>query len=558
MSSIGASERARAADEIREARDEYEAREARNVNRQRKELKKASQKHVEEVNKLQQQYGAQVDEVKDRQKEVMTAREQKFQNEIQRVKDLHLDQIRRKSQDAEDLKIAMRSAHDSQIEKERQLSSSQKQNLSQNYTNSVREQEKGYQEFSSRINEEMSNSVKDRSSKIREKFEEQVRNLTADKDKNTVQKNQEMEALKANYKSRLADVERKARADRSREQSNFETVIKQNQATNDQVLDSQRDLLSAERRTIQRRFNDTLQKKMEDIDLAGQKVKDQAMNRIDREVRSAQIEKRTIENQRILDNISSNRSRSLSERHIKEQFEDRMQEVEGQKNRMRDEIMLVANERIGSQNHKNEKVLQDTNRRHKLDKNIRDQQARDEFANLEQTTSSHIQHNNNQTDERIRKILNVTSKGQMNQQQFHEKSIEVLKNNYVENLADQQAKQMEQIQAIRSKMESRLTEQVNKAQRRLEDAVNEYESKLEKLKDSNKVEMDRMRETYEQKLGQRDKSLDSDRMSQEAKFKSKMSAQEDYHQREITRMEQRHQEQVANMAARVKALSRKA
>lgn len=557
MSSVKAAERSRAAEEVREAREEYETRSTRNNKRQREELKRANEKQVKELNRLQEQYAAQVDDLRERQKEVMTKRENKFQQDMDKMKSLYLDQLKRNATDSEQMKTAIRSSFGDQIERERATARVQSENMQRNFKAEIDEKAKDYDSFSTNVNKEMAESIDKRVTALRGKHEKDLKLLEENRMGKETERTLEVENIRNNSRKQVSDTKRKAEADYNRAKASFEMGLRGAQISQEQVLENQRDLLAAERKSMQKRFGEALESRLIGFETAERAIKDQAMERIDREVRTAKMDKLESENRRILDSISMSRAKGISEKNLKNAFESRLNEIESQKNRMRDEILELADQRITTQNHKNDKIVQDTNRRHKMDLNIRSQQARDEFANLELVTANQVFHTNTRADERIRKIMDVTNEAQNNQQRFHDKSVISLKNSNADNFAAHQQKQMEALQQIRLRLEDQLRGQVEKANRKVETVVSNYEKQIARLKEGQRDELARLKASYEEKFKGQEQAAKLERKGVDAQFKSKMSAIEEYHQRDIEAMERRHQEQVANMEARVKALSRR-
>lgn len=557
MSTINASDRARATEEIREAREEYEAREANNVKKQRKELKRANEKHVAEISKLQEQYQTQVDELRDRQKENMSVKDQRFQKEIERVKSLYVDQMKRKSMDNEEQRNIVRETHSQELNQERRAAATQREVLTENFHNSIKERDKDMQQYAEDSTIRMKGAITNRGEKLKERFDRDMKAIIEDRDRSAEQQARDIKNLRTNFKNRVDDLDRKNRSDRLKDQSNFKSALENTQSTNNEVLTTQRELLAAERKSIQKRFGDTLEKRLEEMGEAERNLKETAMDRIDRQVRKAETGRREAEQGRILDSITAKRMQGTTERHLNEQFENRLSEVEKQKRLQRDIILDIADQRVDDQLHKNEKILQETNRRHKMDSNIRTQQARDEFANLETVTRGQVLHSNSQAEERVRKIVDTTTKAQQNQQKFHEKNLDVMKNTYVDNLANQRQAQMEQLQKIRVTMENRLRDNMNRSEQQLDKVTGQYEAEIAQLKERHKEEIERTKASIEQRLSQRDKSADVQREAQELKFKSKLSAMEETHQADLDRLQRRHQEQIASMEARIKSINRK-
>ena len=557
MSSVGAADRNRASEELRQAREEFENREANSAKRHRKEMKTVTDKHRNELDKVQKAYQSNIDEMKERNKETMTTRDQKNSDDIKRVREIYLSQIKKNSEDNELQKDAYKSSYENEIDRERKVNSNRTETLNRNFRANLEERDKNLADLTTRSNVKLKEEINSRTEKIKNKFDKELHSVVEDRDRLMEQQSHDVANLKRTQNEQMHDLQRQARFNQDKERAHFDSVLSTTNATHEEMLNNRNELLQVERKRMQKRFNGILDERINNLAQAEMKLKDDATERIDRELRVANSDRMKSEQQRILDNISAARIKNITEKHMNEQFQDRLNDVERQKQEMRESFLSVTDKRIEENNHKINKVIQETNRRHRMDQNIRDQQGRDAIANLEFTSKNQIEHTNNQADKRIRRIMNSSNDAQNAHLKQSEANLEQLKSNYIESLSGQRESQMEQIQQMRIDMEARLREQMLKGQKKHEETVANYEQQIEKLKETSMNDLQRLKDSYEQRLVQRDKALKLERDSQEMKNKTRIVAQEETHQKDLERIEKRHQEQMANLAARIKSYEKK-
>ena len=281
-------------------------------------------------------------------------------------------------------------------------------------------------------------------------------------------------------------------------------------------------------------------------------------SRQDSQVRNLSNELARSKTDRVVEMVANKRIRDLERDHLQEQQQQRINEMEKERSQMLDVANKRTHDRISDVVHQNEKIIHDTNRSNRIKQDMQSQQTREDRARLQAEMRTRVSHEQDQTDKRVRRIMNVTSEETQAQQKYHEKSLDQLKNNYADTLSNQREVQMEMIQDIRLRAEERMRERDVKATKKLEETISNYEAKIQKIQEDHKTEKNRLVEMYEQRMTQREKGFKTEQETLAMKYENKLSQTDDLRQKEIDRLERRHKEQMADLSNRMRYLNKKA
>lgn len=558
MSSVSGSERNRHTEELRNSREEYESRETEQAKRHRREMRKLNEQHVQEIQELKDRFDQQLSQLRKKSSESLSERDQENQAKIQQLRDMYTEQIKKRSIDNEARRQAAEAAFASTLEKERAITEEQKASLKNTFDAEIKNRESIYQNTEKANKEKLQQSIADRTTKLNEKHAKEMKATTEDRDRRVSQMQRDIESTQSTLKNELKDQQRVSRNRLDQVENNWMTVTREKSKEYDTILQSRDQLLQASREKSKKKYDEALRAKLAQLDEAHQSLKDQASERIDREVRVAENDKRRIQNDRILENITNRRLRDLEMSNLQDQYEDRFKSLYTEK----EQVQQIANDRsrekIVQVQDRMDKLMQNVNRDNKLKIALSETQHKEDRAQQQSLHGAQMEQLRNSTDNRVNKIMQLTAKTTRDQQQFHDKNLEQMRGIYQENLVGQREKQIEDLKTQYLRMDARMKE-ASKAQKekidvltsgfqeRLEGTINRYESELEKQDKS-----------YQLKMTQREKAHKMELESQGMKFGTKMAQMQEAHDKDIERLEKRHLEQMASLANRIDYYKKKA
>ncbi|RYZ82237.1 MAG: hypothetical protein EOP04_22445, partial [Proteobacteria bacterium] len=91
MSSVSSSDRRRQDDRVNKTREEFEAKESESQKKQRAELEAVNKKHYAEINRLSDDFGKEMEELKQHYRETLSERDQANIRKTDDVRNLYKD-----------------------------------------------------------------------------------------------------------------------------------------------------------------------------------------------------------------------------------------------------------------------------------------------------------------------------------------------------------------------------------------------------------------------------------------------------------------------------------
>lgn len=557
MSSISPSERSQKTDELRQQREDYEEREVEGTRRAQAEKKRIQERHAAEIENLKKKFDNQVDTIRNRYKDTISARDQENQEKIEKVRQMYLEQNRRKTEDSDSQKNELKRTFETEIDKNQRIKEQQQDSLTRNFKQSLQQRDEEFKDFQNRAQEKITSSIDERSKNLNLKHEKELNAVVEDRDERVSKLDGTLRETQSALSSRLKDQERAHRYELDKTNNNWKKTYSNQEQTHDVLLSNRNEMLQAERGSMQEKFRATMEDKLDQVDKSNELLKEQVMARQDSQVRAIGDELRKVKSERVVDQITDRRLRDLDRKALLEQQTARMSSIEKEK----EQIFDVANSRARGQVvqviDQNEKILQDTNRKNQMNQNMLTQRAREDRASLEFENKSQVGHVLDQTDKRVRRLVGDTTEDARNLQKFHEKTVNQMKNDYTEHLTSQRGAQMEMIQSIQLRSEERLRELENKSAKKLEQTVANYEGKIEKMKEDSQSEKSRIVEMYESRMSQREKAMKQEQEALALKYEGRISMADETRQKELDRLERRHKEQMADLSSRMKYLNKK-
>lgn len=552
MSSISSSDRARQTDEVRNAREEYQEKEAELIKKQKKELQKIQQRYDKDVDVLRDSYADQVSNLKEKSHEIITKRDMDNKDKIEKIRGLYLEQLKRKTEEGSSRTEQLENAYKAKLNKEAQIKEQQKTVLKRSFDDSIQERDRQMSEFTTNAREQMREALSSRTQKLNEKHNSEMGSVIKDRDSSVSNLQKTLDDTKSANSNERKQGDRLARAKVDRMNSNFVTQFQNQEHQNASLIESRNQMLQAERNSAKGKYNNALERKLSSLDEAHKMLEDQVADRLERQVRSAKADLSRAKNDRTIDNITNRRIRNLEQGHLRDAYEERMMGLEKERDGMLEVANEITHKRVDNVLNRTEKLIQDTNQNNKLKMNMLNQRNSEDRAQVEMNTKSQLEHIRGKTDQRVSRIMGESAKTQINQEKLHNKTVDELKNSYYENLASNREAQSENLKNIQIKMEERLHANQSKALARHENTLNNFEKKIADMEEKHQQSIKRLEDSYKQRLQGQEKSHKMELDSQGQKVDIQVGQLEANHKQELDRMEKRHQEQMQSLTKQVK------
>jgi hypothetical protein len=558
MSSVSGSTADRRAqtDELRNAREENENREAEETKRHRREVKRLLENQDKEIQSIKETYEKKIEDLRNRSGSSLSEKDQANQGKIDKLRSMYADTIRRKTEENENKRQALEESYQSQISKDKKINDQQKQTLEKNFKNTISSREEQYNETTQKNREEMQGALRGRTNSLNQKMDKEVKAISEDRDRELMQSSKDIGQMKDYYRKKLGDTERASHDTIDRTNRNWQDNYTVQQVQNDQLIRGRDTEFQAARKSMQGKFENALQGKLDDVQQAHETLKEQATSRIDNEVRSVVGDNKKIQSERLVDAITNKRLRDLERKNVVESYEERFNRLEEARNGLVKQSNELNAERIAKANTGNSKILNEVVRKSQSDKRLAQEMWSSDKAMSKISQQDKIDYLTKRTNLRVNQIVKSTAEAQEVEQRQHEESLNSLKDSYASELSKQRQVQMEQLQDIYVRMGQRLKDVESRYDEKFEKTVNGYESKIGQMEEKFKKDLDSQAKAYETRIAAHGKQEQTEQKSQQIKFESKVSQVQELHDKEIDRLQKRHQEQMASLAQKMNYLKK--
>jgi hypothetical protein len=558
MSSISAADRSNANDEVRRVREEYERQEAESAKRKNREVRALTEKYDKDLTEVTDSYDHQLAKTREKNSEVIEDRDRRHAEDVAKVRQTYVESMRRKADDESRDRQAMKLSHESEVNKLKDIGDQQLKTQQRNFGNVIREKDRASEDNEQHSIVGLQDKLKDRVQKLNHKHEEEVRELTKIRDGEKQESSEKYEILKGNDRDRFMAKERMDRDELASRVNAFETSYRNQEHDNSYLLDTQGKELKEENSHLRELYKDKYDKDAELMAKMRDHYANEIENRTGGQIRSAQAEMSRARNEQVLDSINNRRLRDLDHHHLERASEDRIKDLEKQKNQVYDVVNDENRAKINTVIDRTNKLLAETDRRTKMQQNVLTLKNKEAVNQTEQAYEDQLATVKTRTDSRIRNIVRTTDQSQKASERQHEIGLEALKKDYSENLQNQREASLETMKQTYSRMEQRLRDLEVNWMKKHDALVEFYEGKTQDLQEKSKEEIQRQAQMYEQRSNIREKGVKQEEDSIEQKYQQRAATQEELHRKELERMEKRHQEQMQALASRVNAAAKKA
>lgn len=551
MSSISSAERKSHTDDLRAQREESENRETETAKRHKKEVKRLLERQAKEVDSLKETYEKQIDTLRSRGNEQLSERDQENQAKIAELKTMYLESLRKKTSEAEQRRQAEADSYQGQIKKERQVGQQQRENLTRNFEDSIKERDRQFQDLTTQSRDDMKEAIERQGERQANKHQKEMRHVIEDRDNSQAQSQRDLKNSKSMYENRLRDQERNTSYQLDQKENSWRNTYDNKTKEMSELVAGKGEELKMARDHMQVRYNKALEEKLGALDGAHQILKDQTSARIDRDVRSLENENNRLQNDHMVEMMTTKRMRDLERKHVVQDYEVRMDNLAKTKDGLVEVGKEVNRRKIEQAVKKNNEILSETNRRNHTEMIIANERHREDRDRLEIEHKSSIRSMGDKSKERIEKVMRNTADAQRAERKQHNDNVGALRNSYSEELSNQRQAQMEQLKETYLRMDEKVKNTEEKLGRKLDETVNNYENRLAEVKEKHQQEMARLEQTYAAKTKDREKAHQMDIKTADIKTNMRLEQQQSLHEKEIERLDKRHQEQMVALAQKL-------
>lgn len=553
MSSISGSERANRNNEVRQIKEEYEAREVQSSKKKKKEIENLKKAQAAALANVEKTYTENLNESRQASREVMSDRDRKNQEKIEEVRTVFREQLKNKSESAQSRENELAQTLKSSVAKQKEINDAQVQNLKNNLG---RELEGERKSFDANISEAKEKSQTGMNRKLGEMRAAHGKELNA-----VVQGQQErvgkllsaLDETKAQAQSEKNQLKHKTDLEKSRLNDTWKSAYQNQQMTTDDLLTMKSEEMKSNREGMKNSFETKLENKISALDKARENLEKQSMERYEKQYRGMESVALREREQRLRDMNQNSQRLDMQRKNLSMHYEDRIQGLETQVKEGAEASKELSSKRIGKALEQNTEILQNLNQRFKGELRETQGRARAGFRSQEQFHRLQNQNLQARNEGRVNRLTQSFNQVQSEMADVQKQRLSHMKENYMDTVGSLREQQQEQLQDVFLTMDER----ANKTQQKLVNKINEVElmsqKKLsEELKNKDK-EMQILARKYETQIKNQEQGHMMKAKNQENRFETKLALIEQAHEKDMEKLQRKHQEQMAALSQRFKS-----
>jgi hypothetical protein len=558
MSSVGASDRKSNDERIRKTREEYESKEAENQKKQKAEMELLNHKHHEELSRLSDDFDRQIDELKDQFRSSMSDRDQNNTRKVDEVRNLYREQLRKKSEENEGDRREMRRVSTGALAKQKSIAEMQKENLLENHREELTQSQAKFQEMNARNRDEMKGSLSHHDQLLKESHEKELGATIKDRDIQVGNKDRDNKEMRKAYESKIANERRQKESEVARWNQKFQDTVLNNNEEKSDTMKTQGMILKGELAELNRKYDNAINKKYEQLDNAGEELRESVNDRLNSQVRSKQSQIERLSGKLNHQMINDERLRNIERRDLESKYVEQMDLLEKQKEGAVEQMKETNKKRIGKVLSDTDKTLRTTFREQKGEMELKTQRNHQDREMLIQQHKDNVDLISGTAENRVRKITKVARENQDAYANYFDKSLDQMKDTFSERVDAQREKGTDDLVRMNKALGDRFHGIEKNHALKLEAITGTYDAKVGQMKEAHEKELKRIENYYSQRLANRDKETKQQTGSLEMKYEAKIAQMNETHQDQLDRMNRRHQEDMQNLATKVSNYSKKA
>lgn len=555
MSSVSSSDRG---DRVRKVREEYEAKEAENQKKKKAEVDSLNSKHYEEINRLSDDFGHEMEQLKQHYRENLTDRDQANMRKVDDLRALYKDQLRKKIEENENDRREVRKAANGTIQKVKSTGDAQRENLLENHKAEMAERDERFEKTANDYRDKMQEGLDHRDHQLKEAHGKEMNATIEGRDRALSEKNREMNATKKSMQAELKAERQKRESEVGHWQQKFVDTVKNNEESNADAQQNQGAILRGEVDHIHDKFNAAIDKKYEEMDQASDNLRDSVNDRLNTQVRSKQSKIEQLNSKLNSVISSSERLKNIERQELERRQAAQIDLLDKQKKGGIEQARDMANKRVGETLQRTDKLLRDTNRNYRSESDLTNQRNRADREFLMQQQQDTLEHVVGSAENHVKKVTKAAHDNQEAYSNYYDHSLDQMKDNFEDRVSAQRDHNTDDMVRVNKTMTQKFRGIEKTFDQRLENLTSGYESKINQMKENHEKELKRIEAYYSQRLNGKDKEVKQVAGSVEMKYEAKIAQLNEAHEEQLDRMNRRHQEDMQNLSTKMSNYSKKA
>lgn len=549
MSTINGSDGSSRQDEVvRRNREEYQQKESELVKKHQKEIRRLTEAHYGEVEKLKQTQQQQMNDLKKRAGESISVRDHKYQKDIEGLRALHRKQLAEVAGQAQKNKELLTHEQQRELESMKRRYSEQVSDLHSDHQIALKSKDEEHTRTLTEMREQQQKSVLDYREKINNKHKKEVSVLAQNQASERADLERQQRAYRGMTEARMRDQEIRSLQDRQKASEDLIDAVRRermNQQENEAVL---RQGFRQGLDDTRERFEERARQHRELTQSNQEGARQEIYGRINGQVRQLERQNTDLKHRNIRDDLTRKREVEAQVENVKRAYGENIRDLE----RQRKEAIESGNQRrhqdIRELHEKSSDLMSQTSKDYL--RKIDDQEARHQIAvkQMEGSYQAQVEQQGNSADLRVKNIRAESDLEKQRLFELHEDTRKLLKESHQDQISELMRKQEQERAIAIESMKEVMRKQELEHQEKLAQLSMKFESELAQSRDElNKVRRgndERSRRLVEQMQRSKDMEL----ATQQTQFESKMNKLAQKHAEDLKSMERRHQERMEHMS----------
>ena len=542
------SNRASNEDSLQRTRENYTSRESEETKKHKQEIKRLTEAHNLEIQKLEAEHTQTLNDLKEKSKDLLTSHDMKYQKDIDDLRDMHQKQLSRTLQD-DNAKIKQaEESHEGENQKLKQITDRQKETLVKNYETDLKEKDDKLSQAGSQDKEKMHDSSESIKKRYTEQYEKDLKLVNDDRERKSEEDRDQYEALRNNKDGQLKYLTKAKETERNRLIKNFETNLNQekmDRGASDIVVKQQFDDAI---KKDQDKYKKALELRASQFENARDGIDGRISDRIDNQVRGLQSENQKLRGESKRELFMADRQKKIEMGHLVDDYEKKLGVSEKDREAFVDNVNEKTHRQFDQLNRKNSDVLYSTNKFYKEAMTLDRARTQEGELNRESLHESETSRNAVQNSVRIGKIKNSNETEQQRLKDYFDNSHKVMQENFDQRLDAVRIKNKEDQDRLFLSFNKQAHENDRQFQEKIAEVSTRYESALTKMGDQHLKDMKDVKAENDRRLKAQNKFDQEEIDKQKSQLDYRMSKVEESHKKDIEEINRRHESALADLS----------
>ncbi len=543
-----ASNRANNEETLQRTRENYNNRESEETKKHKQEIKRMTEAHTQEVQKIQADHTRNLNELKEKSKDLLTGHDMKYQKDIDDLKEMHQKQLTRTMQD-DDVKIKQaQDSNSGETQKIKQIGDRQREALIKNYENELREKDEKLSLTSNQGNDKMHDATEFIKKRYNDKYDKDMKLVAEDRDRKIDEDRNQYNLLRKNKDGQLNQLSKAKESDRSRLLKNFENNIvmeREDRHASDVIVKQQFDNAIHKDQEKYKKALDSRDAQFED---ARNGIDGRISSRIDNQVKGLQGENQKLKGENKRDVFMADKHKKIEMGHLVDDYEKKLELSEGGRQAFVENVNQKTHKQFDQLNKKNNDLLYMTNRYYKEEITLDKAKNQEGQLSKEALHDAETSRNAVQGEVRLNKIKNINENEQLRLRDYFENSSRSMQENFDQRLDAVRIKNKEDQDRLFASFNKQAHENDRQFQEKISEVSIKYENEIGKMNDQHLRDMKEIKAESDRRLKAQYKFDQESIDKQKSQLDYRLSKVEESHKKDIEDINRRHEATLADLS----------